>query len=135
MARNGSDDALRRSTARVDAVEGLLAYAATRSARAALREVSRAVSMSREIVAERPEHTSLLVRALIVEAGLHLRRRRPADALPVAEESVALARREGGAPLARSLIALAAAYEALQRYSEAAEASAEASRVMEHDER
>ncbi|MGI5272857.1 hypothetical protein ACQEUU_27175 [Nonomuraea sp. CA-218870] len=131
MARNGSDDALRRSTTRVDAVEGLLAYAATRRARAALREVSRAVAMSRELVAERPEHTPLLVRALLMLARLHLGRDRPGDALPAAQEAVALARREGGAPLALSLTALASAYEGLQRYGEAAEASAEASRVTE----
>ncbi|MDA0638225.1 hypothetical protein OUY22_32870 [Nonomuraea sp. MCN248] len=132
MARNGSDDALRRGTTRADAVEGLLAYAATRRARAALREVDRAVEMSRELAAERPEHTALLIRALLMRARLHLGRDRPGDALPAAEEAVALARRDGGAPLALSLTALASAYECLQRYSEAAEASAEAARVTEH---
>ncbi|GAA4505997.1 MULTISPECIES: hypothetical protein [Nonomuraea] len=133
MARNGSDDALRRNTTQVDAVEGLLAYAATRSAREALRQVSRAVAMSRDLAAEHPEHTSLLVRALIMEASLQLRRKCPAEALPPAEESVALARRAGGAPLARSLHALAAAYRALRRFGEAAEAAEEASRVVELD--
>lgn len=134
MARNGSDDALRRSTAEVDAVEGLLAYAATLRARAALRQVSRAVAMSRALAADNPGHTPLLVRALLMEASLHLRRGRPQDALPPAEESVALARKTGGAALARSLQSLRTAYEQMNRYAEAAEAAAEAARVaMESD--
>lgn len=133
MARNGSDDALRRDTARVDAIEGLLAYAATRSAREALRQVSRAVAMSRDLAAEHPEHTSLLVRALVMQSGLHLRRKRPNRALAPAVESVRLARKAGGAPLARSLFALSAAYEALQRFSEATQAADEANGVMDLD--
>jgi phosphatidylserine/phosphatidylglycerophosphate/cardiolipin synthase-like enzyme len=127
MARNGSDDALRRSTTGVEAVEGLLAYAQTQRPRArGLRSAERAVSMSRALVARDVEHTPLLVRALRTAARLHLRRRRPADALPPAEESVALARGAGGAPLVMSLACLADVYEALQRYGEAATTMTEA---------
>lgn len=84
MPRNGSDDALRRSSTAVTAVEGLLAYAQSqrRWGRGAIRSVDRAIAMSRALVAEAPEHTPLLARALRTAARLHLRRGRPGEALP-----------------------------------------------------
>ncbi|WP_336205718.1 hypothetical protein [Nonomuraea sp. LPB2021202275-12-8] len=122
MARNGSDDALRRSSTAVQAVEGLLAYAQTqrRWGRGAIRSADRAIAMSRALAAEAPEHLPLLARALRTGARVHLGRRRPADALPLAEEAVDLARKPGGGLLLASLRTLAETYEALQRYGDAA---------------
>lgn len=134
MARNGFDDAIRRGTVGAEAVEGLLAYAQTRSrwGRAGLRTARQAVEMSRALAAADPlAHTGLLARALRTTAGVLLKRGRPAQALPLAEESVALARAAGGAPLVVSLACLAEALDALHRYGEAAEAMAEAEKVRE----
>ena len=129
MAR--SDDALGRTSTPVRAVEGLLAYAQTqrrwgRPARGALSSAGQAVSLSRDLAAHSPAHTLLLVRALRTTARLHLERGQPAEALPLAEEAVALARRLGGDPLVISLEALARIYDSLQRYGEATSAIAEA---------
>ncbi|WP_219506732.1 hypothetical protein [Nonomuraea ceibae] len=128
MARNGSDDALRRGTTGVEAVEGLLAYATTRRGwgGGGLRSADRAVALSRALVAENPAHTPLLARALRTAARLHLGHRRPADALPLAAESVELARQAGGPALVLSLACLAEVYESLQRYGDAAAALSEA---------
>jgi hypothetical protein len=121
MPRNGSDDALRRSSTAVTAVEGLLAYAQTqrRWGRGAIRSADRAIAMSRALVAESPEHTPLLARALRTAARLHLRRGRPGDALPPAEEAAGLARQWGGAQLTLCLHCLADVYRSLHRHADA----------------
>ncbi|NBE92601.1 hypothetical protein FE391_09360 [Nonomuraea sp. KC401] len=62
-----------------------------------------------------------------------LRRGRPMEALPLAQEAVALTRPAGGAPLVASLHRLAAVLEALHRYSEAAALVAEADRLLPPD--
>ncbi|WP_327091045.1 hypothetical protein OIE66_10595 [Nonomuraea sp. NBC_01738] len=134
MARNGFDDAIRRGTVGAEAVEGLLAYASTRSrwGGGALKNAREAVEMSRTLAAaDPPAYTPLLARALRTSATLLLRRRRPARALPAAQESVALARAAGGAPLIVSLACLADVLTALHRYGEAAEAMAEAAEITE----
>ncbi len=132
MARNGSDDALRRSSTAVEAVEGLLAYARTqrRWERGAIRSADRAIALSRALVAESPLHTPLLARALRTGALLRLRRARPGDALPLAEEAAGLTRQVGGAPLARCLHCLADVYQALRRDPEAAALRSEAEEHM-----
>ncbi|MFC7583463.1 hypothetical protein ACFQYP_06560 [Nonomuraea antimicrobica] len=71
----------------------------------------------------------LLSRCLLTAAKLLLGRGRAAEALPLAEEAVALTRPVGGAPLVVSLGCLATALEALHRYSEAAATHAEVDRV------
>jgi tetratricopeptide (TPR) repeat protein len=129
MARNSSDDATRRGTLGAGAVEGLLAYAyaPSRGGRAALRSAEEAVRLSRELAARDPaEYTPLLARALRETAVLLLARGRAAHALPLARESVGLARHAGGAPLATSLRCLSRICEALKEYGEAAEAMQEA---------
>lgn len=135
MARNGSDDTTRRGTTGADAVEGLLAYAASRPrwSRGALRDLREAVTRSRELAAADPGHTVLLVRALHTAAMLLLKRGRAAEALPFAIEAVELARSEGEA-LVACLWCLSAVYEALQQYAEAAAATEEAAQVMPPDE-
>jgi tetratricopeptide (TPR) repeat protein len=132
MARNGSDDATRRGTAGVAAVEGLLAYAGRRSrwGGGALDRVHQAIGLSRELAAADPdEHTVLLARCLLAAAKLLLKRGRAAEALPHAEEAVELCRPAGGAPLIVALACLSDVYEAQQRYGEAAAAMTEAASV------
>ncbi|WP_157245960.1 hypothetical protein [Nonomuraea typhae] len=88
--------------------------------------------MSRILAARDPiAHSCLLAKSLRTAATLLLLRRRPAQALPLAEESVALARGTGGAPLVVSLVCLAEILNALHRYGEAADAIAEADKVRE----
>lgn len=110
------------------AVKGLLAYAQTqrRWGRGAIRSADRAIAMSRALVAEAPEHTPLLARALRTAARLHLRRGRPGDALPPAEEATALARQAGGAALVLCLRCLAEVYRSLDRYDDAVALMSEA---------
>ncbi|MFI7633576.1 hypothetical protein [Nonomuraea sp. NPDC049400] len=131
MTRNSPDDATRRGTSDVEAIEGLLAYAQTGSrwGGAALRRARDAVARSRALAEESPEHTALLARSLRTMAALLLKRGRAVEALPVAQEAAALTRAMGGAPLVASLMRLAEVYEALHRYSEAAAAMAEADRI------
>ncbi|MEU8245152.1 hypothetical protein [Nonomuraea sp. NPDC048916] len=136
MARNGSDDTTRRGTTGADAVEGLLAYAATRPrwSRGALRDLREAVARSRELAAADPAHTALLVRSLHTAATLLLKRGRAAEALPLAVEAVELSRPEGGAALVACLWCLSQVYEALQQYAEAAAATDEAAQAVPPDE-
>ncbi|MEU7852679.1 tetratricopeptide repeat protein [Nonomuraea sp. NPDC049141] len=132
MARNGSDDATRKGTMGVAAVEGLLAYAGRRSrwGGGALSRVHEAIGLSRELVAADPdEHSVLLARCLRAAAKLLLRRGQAQEALPLAQEAVELCRPSGGAPLIVSLACLSDVYEALQRYGDAAEAMTEATAV------
>ncbi|MFI9560152.1 hypothetical protein [Nonomuraea endophytica] len=134
MARNGFDDAIRRGTVGAEAVEGLLAYAQSRSGwgRAGVRSALEAVAMSRVLATRDPAaHTGLLARSLRTAATMLLRRRRPARALPLAKEAVSLARASGGAPLVVSLVALAEILNSLQRYAEAAEAMTEADKIRQ----
>jgi hypothetical protein len=129
MTRNCPDDATRKGASDVEAIEGLLAYAQTRSrwGGAALTNVSEAIARSRILVREAPaEHTQLLARCLGTGVRMLLKRDRATEALPLAQEAVALTREAGGAPLVVSLRGLAAALEALHRYSEAAAILAEA---------
>jgi hypothetical protein len=129
MTRNNSDDATRRDTGEVAAVEGLLAYALSRPrwSRAAVRGVREAVRRSRALAAADPAaHVPLLARSLRAQARVTLRRGRPGDALEPALESVALARASGGAPLVVCLGCLAEVYRALRRHDEAASALEEA---------
>ncbi|MEO3885766.1 tetratricopeptide repeat protein [Nonomuraea sp. B5E05] len=136
MTRNGPDDATRRGTSEVDAIEGLLAYAQTRPrwGGSAVKSLSEAIARSRVLFGESPEeYSGLLARCLSTGARLLLRRGRPAEALPLAEEAVALTRSAGGAPLVASLYRLAAVLEALHRYSEAAALVAEADQLLPPD--
>ncbi|GAA4070005.1 hypothetical protein [Nonomuraea soli] len=129
MARNGFNE---RTSARVDAVEGLLAYASTQSrwSRQAIERVWEAVALSRELARTDPgAHTALLARSLRTAARLMLRRRRPDDALPSAEEAVRLARAVGGAPLILALGCLSEVLTALGRHEEAAVAMIEADKL------
>lgn len=129
MARNGSDDATRRDLQEVDAIEGLLAYARTRSrwSRTGVRSVREAIRRSRALAGAHPaRHTPLLARSLRAAAWLMLRRGRPGEALAPAEEAVAITRRAGGAPLVVCLVCLADVYRALRRYEEAEVALEEA---------
>ncbi|TMR88059.1 hypothetical protein [Nonomuraea basaltis] len=132
MTRNGPDDATRKGASAVDAIEGLLAYAQTRRWKgAAFNSVREAIARSRALVREsHGEHTALLARCLRTAAKMQLKRGRAMEALPLAQEAVALTRSLGGGPLEVSLRALAAALEALHRYSEAAETLAEADRII-----
>ena len=127
MARNGSDDAIRRGTTGVEQVEGLLAYAATQSRRAALKSAREAVALSRNV-----SNPLLLARALRTAATLLLPRR-PAEALPLAQEAVSLCQPCGGAPLVVSLTCLANTLNALHRYGEAAEVMAAAEKLARQD--
>ncbi|MEO3791605.1 tetratricopeptide repeat protein [Nonomuraea sp. B10E15] len=96
--------------------------------------MSEAIARSRVLFGESPEeYSGLLARCLVAGARLLLRRGRPAEALPLAEEAVALTRSAGGAPLVASLYRLAAVLEALHRYSEAAALVAEADRLLRPD--
>jgi hypothetical protein len=132
MTRNGPDDATRNSTSEAQLIEGLLAYATARPrwGGSALNTVSEAIARSRALARESPEeHTALLARCLRTAVKLLLKRGRAGEALPLAQEAVALTREVGGAPLVVSLNCLAAALEALHRYGEAASALAEADGV------
>ncbi|GAA2359650.1 hypothetical protein [Nonomuraea africana] len=127
MARNGSGDGLS-----ADAVEGLLAYAATqrRFGGRAARHVERAIAEARELAARDPvAHTGLLARALREGAGQHLARGSPARALPLAEEALGLARGLGGAPLAVALRCAAEVLTALDRKDDALSLLKEAERL------
>ncbi|MBT2227140.1 hypothetical protein [Nonomuraea sp. NEAU-A123] len=132
MARNGSDDATRKGTTGVAAVEGLLAYAGRRSrwGGGALSRVHEAIGLSRELVAADPgEHSVLLARCLQAATKLLLLRGRGPEALPLAQEAVELCRLSGGAPLIVALACLSDVYEALQQYGDAAAAMTEAAAV------
>jgi hypothetical protein len=133
MTRNGPDDATRRGTSAVAAIEGLLAFATTRprwAGGAALNSASEAIARSRALAAQSPgEHTPLLARCLHTTAKLLLARGRATEALPLAQEAVALTRSVGGGSLALSLRRLAEVQEALHRFSDAAATIAEADRL------
>ncbi|MEV0158761.1 tetratricopeptide repeat protein [Nonomuraea fuscirosea] len=137
MTRNGPDDATRKGTSEMDAIVGLLAFAQTRprwSGSAALDSASQAIARSRALARKSPgEYTELLARCLRTTAKLQLRWGRATEALPLAQEAVAVARPIGGGPLVLSLVCLATALEALHRYSEAAATMAEAERVPRTD--
>ncbi|MEV0387220.1 hypothetical protein [Nonomuraea sp. NPDC050643] len=137
MTRNSPDDATRRGSSDVEAIEGLLAFALSRprwGGGAALSSASEAVARSRVLAEKAPEaHTVLLARCLQTSATLLLGRGRATEALPMAQEAVALTRSSGGAPLVVSLGCLAKALEALHRYSEAAATLAEADRIPPPD--
>lgn len=129
MARNDSDDATRKGTMGVAAVEGLLAYAGRRSrwGGGALSRVYEAIGLSRELVATDPdEHSVLLARCLGAATKLLLLRGRAPEALPLAQEAVELCRPSGDGPLIVALICLSDVYEALQRYGDAAAIMTEA---------
>ncbi|MEU5862640.1 MULTISPECIES: hypothetical protein [unclassified Nonomuraea] len=131
MNRNGPDDATRMGTPDAAAVQALLAYALRlpRWGRGAER-AREAIAQSRALAASSPaEYTGLLVHCLRTTAGLLLDRSRAVEALPMAQEAVALSRGLGGGHLAVSLYRLAEAYEALHRYSDAAETLAEADQI------
>ncbi|WP_113702464.1 hypothetical protein [Nonomuraea lactucae] len=119
----------------MDAVEGLLAYAQSRSrwSPAAAGSVREAVERSRALAAVDPAHTPLLARSLRAAAGLMLRRGRPGEALTAAQEAVALARPAGGAALVISLGCLSEVYRALRRYEDAAAAREEADTTARSD--
>ncbi|PZG22466.1 hypothetical protein [Nonomuraea aridisoli] len=137
MIRKGSDDATRKGTSDVEAIEGLLAFAANRprwGGSSAIKSASEAVARSRALFRESPaEHTALLARCLRTSAGLLLGRGRATEALPLAQEAVALTRSIGGAPLVMALGRLAEALDALNRHAEAAAALAEAESVARSD--
>lgn len=118
-----------RISARVAAVEGMLAYASSRSrwSGRALEIAYRAVAHSRELARGDPiEHTGLLVRSLRTCVRLLLARRRAAESLPLAEEAVALARRLGEGHLVQALACLSDALTAEGRHMEARAALTEA---------
>lgn len=133
MSRKGPDDATRKGTSGVEAIEGLLAFAQTRprwSRSTALNGFREAIARARMLADESPrEHTELLVRCLRTTARQLLSWGRSTEALPMAQEAVAVARSIGGAPLIASLHTLAAVYEAEHHYSEAAAALAEADAI------
>ncbi|MFI7693811.1 hypothetical protein ACIBQ6_32410 [Nonomuraea sp. NPDC049655] len=135
MNRNGPDDATRMGSPDAAAVQALLAYALTLPRRGGRggRGVDRAleaVAQSRALAARSPaEHTALLAHCLRTTARLLLDRSRATEALPMAQEAVALSRGLDGGHLAVSLYRLAEAYEALHRYSDAAETLAEADQI------
>lgn len=123
MTRNGPDAA---------AVQAMLAYAVRRPkwGGRGLERAREAIAQSRVLADRFPEeHTGLLVRALLTTARLLLDRSRATEALPMAQEAVALSRSIGGGSLVFSLHRLAEAYEALHRYSDAAETLAEADQI------
>ncbi|NUO98547.1 MAG: hypothetical protein HOV96_27210 [Nonomuraea sp.] len=136
MTRNGPDDATRKGSPDAAAVQAMLAYAMRRPrwGGRGLDRAREAIAHSRALAARSPdEHTGLLVHALLTTARLLLDRSRATEALPMAQEAVALSRSLGGAPLVVSLHRLGEAYEALHRYSEAAEALAEADQIPPGD--
>lgn len=134
MARNGSNEAARRNAAGVEAVEGLLAYAQTQARGrfgGAAKSVREAVAISRELAARDPAlFIPLLARSLCAKARL-VARRRPAEALPVAEEAVMLTRSVGGGPLVLALGCLADILTALGHHAAAANALAEADKAAQ----
>ncbi|MFG1706864.1 hypothetical protein ACFLIM_27100 [Nonomuraea sp. M3C6] len=118
------------------AIEGLLAYAQTRRrwGGGALDYASEAIARSRALSREFPgQYADLLARCLLTSARLLLKRRRATEALPLAQEAVELTRPLGGGPLVVSLHCLAAAFESLHRYSEAAATIAEAGQIPPPD--
>ncbi|QYC43521.1 hypothetical protein Nocox_29685 [Nonomuraea coxensis DSM 45129] len=132
MTRNGPDDATRKGTAETAEIEGLIALAATRPkwGRAALNVMSEAIAKCRVLRRRSPgEHDTLLARCLWTTALMLLDRRQTVEALPLAQEAVALTRERGGAPLVQALRHLASVQEALGRFSEAAATLEEADRA------
>ncbi|RSN10243.1 hypothetical protein DMB42_14940 [Nonomuraea sp. WAC 01424] len=136
MNRNGPDDATQKGSVDAAAVQAMLAYALRRP-RWGGRGVERAreaIAQSRALAARDPEeYTGLLAHSLRTTAGMLLDRSRATEALPMAQEAVALSRGLGGGHLAVSLYRLAEAYEALHHYSDAAEALAEADQIPPGD--
>ncbi|MFD1933985.1 MULTISPECIES: hypothetical protein [Nonomuraea] len=117
MARTGSGDGIS-----ADAVEGLLAYAATQRGfgGGAMRSVERAIADARVLAARDPvAYAGLLARALRTGARHLMSRGSPAMALPLAEEALGLARSIGGAPLVMALGCTAEVLTALGRKEEA----------------
>jgi hypothetical protein len=137
MTRNSPDDATHNGASAVGAVEGLLALAMSRprwAASAAIGSASEAIARSRALAAESPdEHVGLLARSLRTAAQLQIQRGRPVEALPLAQEAVALTRSAGGPDLVAALGCLAKAQEALHRYGEAAATYAEAEKLAAGD--
>jgi hypothetical protein len=137
MIRNSPDDATRDGSSAVKAVEGLLALAQSRprwAVSAALSNASEAIARSRALAEESPgEHTGLLARCLCTTARLQLDRGRAMEALPLAQEAVALTRSIGGGDLVVSLGRLALVQQALHRYGEAASTYAEAEKLASAD--
>jgi hypothetical protein len=132
MTRNGPDDATRNGTPDAATVEALLAYAQTRTrwGGGGLDIAHKAIALSRTLAEQAPaEYTDLLARCLRTTAKLLLRRGHATEALPMAQEAVALTRATGDGPLVVSLLCLAEAQEALHRYTEAAETLAEADQI------
>jgi hypothetical protein len=133
MTRNGPDDATQRGSPDAARVKALLAYAAQGRSLWGGRGLDRAreaIAQSRVLAAQFPEeHMGLLVHCLTTTAGLLLKRSRATEALPMAQEAVAISRSLGGGHLVFSLHRLAEAYEALHRYSDAAAAHAEADQL------
>ncbi|MET8869752.1 hypothetical protein ABZW11_43050 [Nonomuraea sp. NPDC004580] len=115
------------------AIEGLLALAQTRprwSRSAALNGFMEAIARSRVLAERAPrEHTELLARCLRTTAKHLLAWGRFTEALPLAQEAVAVSRSIGGGSLVVCLHTLASVQEALHRYSDAAAALAEADAV------
>ncbi|GAA2204302.1 hypothetical protein GCM10009850_002890 [Nonomuraea monospora] len=132
MTRNSPDDATRKGTSAVAAIEGLLAFAANRprwAGSSALNSAGEAIARSRALAAQSPEHNPLLARCLRTTARLMLAKGRAMEALPLAQEAVALTRSAGGGALGLSLRRLAEVQEALHRFSDAAATLAEADRL------
>ncbi|NRQ30542.1 hypothetical protein HII36_01605 [Nonomuraea sp. NN258] len=116
----------------------MLAYAQTQSqarwGRSALKSAQRAIAMCRGLDPESSDHTLLLARSLRTTATLLLGRGKPGEALPLAEEAVALSRLAGGGHLIVALTCLAGVLEELRRYSDAAAAWAEVSTIAPPEE-
>ncbi|MCK2217425.1 hypothetical protein MF672_027080 [Actinomadura sp. ATCC 31491] len=131
MTRNGPDDATRKGSVETAEIEGLLAFAATRRGKARLNVMSEAIAKCRALVRKSPgQHEVLLAHCLRTSSRMLLDERRLTQALPAAQEAVALTRRCGGPPLAAALMCLGNVLEALNRFSEAAAAMAEADAVI-----
>ncbi|WP_043634042.1 hypothetical protein [Nonomuraea candida] len=137
MTPHSPDDATRDGGPAVSAVEGLLALARSRprwAVSAALGDASEAIARSRALAGRSPgRYTPLLARCLRTTAELQLERGRGLEALPLAQEAVALTRALGGGDLVVSLICLARAQEAVRRYGEAAATYAEAEKLATAD--
>ncbi len=114
--------AIARGAAGTEVVDALLAHARVSRSPASVDGAVRAA----RTLCERDalEHGTTLVRAL--RSGADTLIRRPASALPLAEEAVSLARDLGGPPLIVSLATLSRVLRAAGRGAEADAAEAEA---------
>ncbi|WP_030450952.1 hypothetical protein [Herbidospora cretacea] len=114
--------AIARRAAGPEVVDALLAHARVVRSPASVDGAVRAARLLREH--DRLEHEATLVRAL--RSGADTLIRRPAMALPLAEEAVTLARGLGGPSLVVSLATLSRVLRAAGRTAEAEAAEAEA---------